>query len=137
MLRQRFRRLIASSLGAFLLIALGGEALAAHPCPMHDGSLVAATTSAAHGDHHGAGAQHDQEESAPENRQCCCPDTGCCSALVILATFAAALVGETVAIADPISPDVGTPAPSRVQLVLPHANAPPVLPPHATLPTLA
>jgi hypothetical protein len=130
MRRTRLYRFTAALLGALFALALGSEALAVHPCPMHDAVLTA--TMQHHGAQagesaHAAGAHHDRQ--APAKGQCCCPDDGCCSAALAFA------VPGLPAVVAPVVRELArhTPsderAPQRGQRLLPFPNGPP----HAAL----
>ncbi len=126
----RLYRFTAALLGALFALALGSEALAVHPCPMHEGVLAAtAEHHAGHGGESAQPASGHHEQQTPAKGQCCCPDSGCCSGIVALALPAVPPLGAPVARDVLLPASRETRASPRGQHLLPFANGPP----HASL----
>lgn len=144
--RRLAHRLLAALL-AFLFAGSAMEGAGAHACPMHDGSMVAATlaaaearsaaTAAAHGTHdahmahgaaHGAApaATHEGGGHDEGGHHCTCPDDACSAGIVALASprltthFGIAVADVRLVFAPGTSH-----RPVRVPHATPFANGPP------------
>lgn len=121
-----FRRLIAASLAAWFLFAVGDLPFV-HRCPVHDGG-GSSTPVAAEGPHRGGGHAEHRESDQPGEHTCTC--VGHCSA-----TSVVALPGRPAATTAAAAPIHQPPRLERgiVPLLVPHSRPFQNGPPHPSV----
>ena len=117
-------RVAALWLALLFLLSQGGDALATHRCPLHDGAPAGAA--GAHAGHHAAGAAHGGQDGGEEQGRCTCVGDCCGSAGVAGSPEALVSLRPVLTTAAPIAAEAESGARSlRRPYLLPYSQAPP------------